>query len=317
MTGATSYLFRAEEYLELRRGLGFELVATERHLLEFAGFLDRHAPHGPLTVDLALRWVTSVRSRDPGYLAIRLSAVRGFARHLVAFDQRTEIPPRAILGRARRKPPHIYSDEEISALLHAAAGLRPKGGLRSHAYVAYFALLASTGLRMAEACRLLCADVDLADGVMTIREGKFRKSRLVPLHHSAVAALVRYASRRDRLPGVPRSDHFFRTDASSCLTPRAVFMTFRRLRRQLGWPTQGRTRLPRLHDLRHTFAVRRLLDWQLQGIDVDRKIAALSTYLGHARVTDTYWYLTALPELLAVSAQRFDRFAHQEQERVP
>ncbi len=206
------------------------------------------------------------------------------------------------------------SDEEVAALLRQASLLLPRDGLRPRTYVVFFSLLISTGLRLSEACHLTPTDVDLADGVLTIREGKFRKSRLVPLHPTATQALTRYAVYRDARRDGPRSGCFFRTDRAPALSRPAVEKTFSRLRDRLGWTAQGRARRPRIMDLRHTFAVRRLLRWYQDGVDVDRKILALATYLGHARVTDTYWYLSAVPELMAVASQRFERFARQEQE---
>jgi integrase len=183
--------------------------------------------------------------------------------------------------------------------------------------VAFFALLFSTGLRLSEACRLTCGDVDLDRGLLTIRGTKFRKSRCVPLHPSATGALTQYAAERDaRVPSDP-SSFFFRTQRASQLTPDTVQKAFGCLRRRLGWAAQGRARRPRIHDTRHTFAVRRLLRWYEEGVDVGQKILALSTYLGHAKVTGTYWYLTGVPELLAIASQRFEGLAQQTQERLP
>ena len=229
----------------------------------------------------------------------------------------TEVPPAGLLGRipTRRPTPHIYTEAEMAALLQQARCLLPRHGLRPATYVAYFALLASTGLRLSEACRLTTDDADLVNGILTIRETKFRKSRLVPTHPTTTRALRRYADRRDACPAAPRSEYFFRTELSPRLTHAAVKTTFRRIRRRLDWTAQGRTRQPRIHDLRHTFVVRRLLRWHQEGADVDRKILALATYLGHVGVAHTYWYCTAVPELLATTGQRFERFAHRASER--
>jgi integrase len=233
------------------------------------------------------------------------------------FDSATQVPPTGLLGRrSARKQPHIYSDAEITALLEQASQLWPRHGLRPVTYVAFFSLLVSTGLRLSEACHLTPSDVDLTDGVLTVRESKFRKSRLVPLHPSTTQALTSYAAHRDACLGTPRSGHFFRTDRAPALTRPAVQCTFALLRLRLGWTAEGRARRPRIHDLRHTFAVRRLLHWYEEGADVDRKILALATYLGHAKVTDTYWYVSAVPELMALSSERFESFARREQERT-
>ncbi len=184
-------------------------------------------------------------------------------------------------------------------------------------YVVFFSLLASTGLRLSEARRLERHDVDLAHGVLTIRMSKFRKSRLVPLHSTSVQALTSYAVRRDAFPDAPRSEFFFCTDRAPALDRFAIEGTFSHVRHRLGWTAHGRARRPHIHDLRHTFAVRRLLRWYEEGVDLDRKILALATYLGHAKVSDTYWYLSAVPELMAVTAQRFEHFARRERESAP
>ena len=241
--------------------------------------------------------------------------MRQFARYRALVDPATEVPPVGLLGRirTRRSTPHIYTEAEMAALLQQAHCLLPRHGLRPATYVAYFSLLASTGLRLSEACRLTTDDADLVTGILTIRETKFRKSRLVPLHPTTTRALRRYADRRDACVA-PRSEYFFRTEHSPRLTRTAVEATFRRLRRRLDWTAQGRTRQPRIHDLRHSFVVRRLLRWHREGADVDRKILALATYLGHAKVAHTYWYCTAVPELLASPGQRFERFAQRASE---
>ncbi len=227
------------------------------------------------------------------------------------------MPPVGLLGpvSTRRSTPHIYTEAEIAALLGQARCLLPRHGLRPATYVAFLALLASTGLRLSEARRLTTDDADLVDGILTIRETKFRKSRLVPLHPTTTRALRRYADRRDACPAAPRSEYFFRTEQSPRLTRTAVETTFRRIKLRLDWTAQGRTSRPRIHDLRHTFVVRRLLRWHQEGADVDRKILALATYLGHAGVAHTYWYCTAVPELLASTGQRFERFAQRASER--
>ena len=225
-------------------------------------------------------------------------------------DPATEVPPVGFLSRIpRRKSPHIYSDDEIHALLRQAGQLLPHGGLSPVTYVAFLSLIFSTGLRMSEACSLTCSDVDLERGLLTIRGTKFRKTRWVPLHPSATKALARYVRHRDAVVRGGSTGYFFRTERVPRLTTAAAEKAFARMRRRLAWNAEGRTRRPRLHDARHTFAVRRLLHWYKDGVDVGQKILALSTYLGHAKVTDTYWYLTGVPELMALASQRFQALA--------
>jgi integrase len=310
-----SFVDLVEEYLTLRRGLGFDLESPRWLLLDFARHADRLGHEGPLTVDLAVQWALSSRSSDPAQAARRLSAVRQFARHRAAVDPANVVPPAGLLGRVpRRKQPHIYSDVEITALLREARLLSPRKGLCPQTYVAFFSLLISTGLRVSESCRLTIGDIDLVDGILTVRAGKFRKCRLVPLHPTATLALCRYAAFREHCRSAPRSEFFFRTDRAPALTLAAVEKTFSRLRKRLSWTARGRARRPRIHDLRHSFAVRRLLCWYEDGADVNRKILALATYLGHAKVSHTYWYLSAIPELMATTSQRFERFARRQQE---
>jgi integrase len=307
------WLVLVDDYLALRRSLGFDVEKLRWLLRDFARYTERIEHRGPITVDLTVQWALSSGPGDPARAERRLWAVRQFARHRAAFDSSTEVPPAGLLGRIpRRKQPHIYSDAEISALLRECRRLSPRGGLRPTTYVTFFSLLASTGLRLSEARRLERRDVDLSHGLLTIRMSKFRKSRLVPLHPTSVQALTGYAARRDAFPDVPRSEFFFRTDRAPALKRAAIEKTFSRVRNRLGWTAHGRARRPRIHDLRHTFAVRRLLRWYAEGAEVDRKILALATYLGHAKVTDTYWYLSGVPELMAFTSQRFEHFAQRE-----
>lgn len=308
---SASMLPAVEEYLAVRRGLGFALQTPAWMLRDFARHADTIGHQGPLTTELAVGWALATRSSDRAQAVRRLGAVRQFARYRALLDPATEVPPPGLLGRLpRRPPPHIYSDAELAALLEQASQLLPRRGLRPQTYVAFFSLLACTGLRLSEACQLAVEDVDLNAGVLTIREGKFRKARLVPLHPSTTEALARYAAERDACCEGP--GRFFRTEHAPALHKDTVEKTFGRLRRRLGWTAEGRARQPRIHDLRHRFAVRRLLGWYEEGADLERKLLALSLYLGHAHVSDTYWYLTGVPELMAIAANRFERFAQDE-----
>lgn len=303
---------RVDDYIALRRGLGYRSASQERALRAFARYVDqqRHDVVGPIPLELSLDWAASTTSADPCNPARRLTTVRGFLRHLAAVDGATEVPAPGLLGSTgHRKPPHVYSDDEIGDLLRAAAGLAPAGGLRPFCYVTLFALLACTGLRISEALALTCADVDLAEAMLTVEAGKRGRTRLVPLHPTALTPLADYAAQRERRYGIPGdSAAFFRTDYSDRVSYNAANSTFRVLRRQLGWTSIGRTRAPRVHDLRHRMVVRRIQAWHAGNIDVDSKIAVLATYLGHVEVRDVYWYLSTVPELMNIIANRFEAF---------
>jgi integrase/recombinase XerD len=309
MTGSVSAL--VADYVALRRDLGYRSPSQERALRAFARYLDQAGHDGPVPLEASLDWATSTGSADPCNPARRLAAVRGFLRHLSAADGATEVPAPGLLGPVgHRSPPHVYSDREIGDLLHAAAGLSPAGGLRPHCYVTLFGLIACTGLRICEALSLTCGDVDLAGGVLTVRAGKRGRTRLVPLHSSALTPLRQFAADRDRRFGRPgEGAAFFRTDRSDRICYSAANHAFTVVRRQLGWTAAGRTRTPRVHDLRHRMVVRRVQAWHAQGADVDGKIPALATYLGHVEVRDVYWYLSAVPELMSIVAARFEDFA--------
>ncbi|MHB8340669.1 MAG: tyrosine-type recombinase/integrase, partial [Mycobacteriales bacterium] len=257
MTGQVGPL--AEDYIQLRRGLGYRSPSQERALRAFARYLDRNGHQGPIPLEASLDWATSTStaSTDPANPARRLTSVRGFLRHLAARDGATQVPPLGLLGpTGHRTPPHVYSDGEIGDLLRATAGLAPPDGLRPRCYATLFGLIACTGLRISEALALSCADVDLADGVLTVRAGKRGRTRLVPLHPSALPPLRGYATERaDRYGPPDPGAAFFRTDFSDRVSYNAANHTFRALRRQLGWTATGRTRAPRVHDLRHRIAV--------------------------------------------------------------
>ena len=296
------------DYVAMRRGLGYRSAVQERALRAFARHLDRAGHRGAIPLEASLDWASATASPDPCNPARRLGMVRGFLRHLSAIDGGTEVPAPGLLGPAgHRTPPHVYSDREIAELLQAATGT----GLRPHCYAVLLGLIACTGLRISEALALTCDDVDLAQGVLTVRAGKRGRTRVVPLHPSALDPLRGYAQDRARRFGPPRTDAaFFRTDRSDRIgyNENAANHAFRLLRRRLGWTAAGRTRTPRVHDLRHRMVVRRIQSWHAHGVDVDSKIPVLATYLGHVEVRELYWYLSAVPELLSIVAQRFAHF---------
>ncbi|MBT3194425.1 MAG: tyrosine-type recombinase/integrase [Verrucomicrobia bacterium] len=302
-----------DDYLAHRRRMGFRFSDDKAGVMlrSFARHACEVGHKGPVTVELAVQWALRTK---PGSSAIqrgrRLQLVRGFCRYRSIFDADTEIPLKGLLGPERwpRRAPHIYSDDEIAALVRAALEVRPTGGLRPRTYATMFGLLACTGLRVSEALVLLREDVDLQNGVLTIRETKAKKSRLVPMHSSTVEALRRYACFRDQHCVIRESDAFFLNEGGRGMTYTQIRLRFAHLRRKLNWVDRSSAQRPRIHDLRHTFTVQRLLLWYKQGVNVDQKIAALSTYLGHVNVTKTYWYLTAVPELLAIANSTFEDF---------
>lgn len=298
-----------KDYLCYRRHLGFDLSREGTQLLSFARFADQAGHNGPVTEKLALSWARASQHACRLTWARRLGVVQRFARYRLQFDPHTEVPPSGLFGpTSRRLVPHIYSSEEIVDLLAATAELRSKNGLRSATYEAFLGLIAATGLRLSEALELRRSDVNLSNGLITIQQTKFQKSRLVPLHDSTTLVLRRYACFRDRKVSFPKSDSFFLSARGATLDPRTVEYTFGRLRKRLGWIARGSYRFPRIQDLRHTFICRRLVNWYQQSVDVDNAILALSTYVGHTQVTDTYWYITAIPELMAIATKRFERF---------
>lgn len=295
-----------DDYLALRRGLGFKLHQEGIWLGQFASFLEEHRMPR-VTIPLALEWATQPKHVQPAYLAHRLSVVRGFAQYHAARDARAEVPPLALLPcRYHRKPPYIYTDDEIGRLLEAAKRLPSKAGLRQRTYTTLLGLLVVTGMRISEAVGLDRDDVDFSDRVLTVRRTKFGKSRLVPVHASTRRALARYAKWRDRIQPRARTTSFFVGEHGGRLTVNVVEVTFVKLSRRVGLRGPSDRRGPRLHDLRHRFAVRVLLGWYRAGVDVERHLPELSTYLGHAHVTDTYWYLSAAPELMRAVAARLE-----------
>jgi integrase len=297
-----------DDYLALRRALGFALRSYEPALRNFAAFLAR-AGTETITTRHALAWATQPTACHPLRWAQRLTMVRGFAAYRQASDLATEVPPAdALACSARRHAPHLYTDEEIQRLLAAAERLHGAHGGPAAPYATMLGLFAATGLRANEALALDRADVDLEAGVLQIRCTKFRKTRLVPLHSTTTAALGQYAQARDRHPAGPCTTRFFvnAREHRPC-TYRDLWLMFRRLACTAGLRDRTGRQGPRLHDFRHSFAVRTLTGWHRAGLDVDAQLPRLSTYLGHTHPTYTYWYLSATPELLGSACARLDR----------
>jgi len=298
---------RVETYLQVRRSVGYILRIEGEQLQRFACFADQRGHQGHITLDLAIAWAINSQKSHQITHARRLEVVRPLARYCAVFEPETEIPPSHFFGPAyRRLTPHIYSDREIEQLLEAADGLQPQQGLRPVTMRCLLTLLVATGLRISEALRLHREDVDLTQGLLQVRLTKFRKSRYVPLHPTACDALCDYARFRDQRLPVVQNTAFFLLDNGHALQYRQALHAFHRIRGQLGWDVDASGRRPRLYDLRHTFACKRLLAWYEEDVDVDRMMPLLSTYLGHAKVSDTYWYLTGIPALMAIVAARFE-----------
>lgn len=297
-----------QEYLILRRALGFKLHEAGRGLLDFVTFMEqRRASY--ITHELALTWAQQPRAVQPAEWARRLSYVRVFARHRAASDPRTQIPPAGLLPfRPKRARPYLYSGEEIKDLLSAALSLPSRGGLRPWTYHCLFGLLSVSGLRVGEACHLELRDIDLKASVITVRGAKFGKSRLVPLHASTCAVLRDYIARRERAwVERPVSTYLFVSNRGNRLDGAEIRRCFYVLSRQIGLRGPSDSHGPRLHDFRHRFAVHTLLRWYRAGEDVERRLPVLSAYLGHVHVSDTYWYLSGWPELMREAMSRLER----------
>jgi len=294
-----------ERYVNMRQGLGYKFQRQAQRLADFVSFMEKRKAV-TITTKLAVKWATLPPDRNASW-ALRLAVVRGFARHVASLNPKTEVPPPGILPPLKRPKPYVYSNAEINALLAAALGLPPADGLRRWTYHCFFGLLAVTGLRLSEAIGLQRDDVDLETGVLTVRQSKFGKSRLVPLHLTARAALRSYSERRDAHLGLRCGPHFFVAQSGGRLPQPSIRRVFTQLSREIGLRRAGDRTGPRIHDFRHRFAITTLVGWYREGTDVEKKLPALSTYLGHTWVRDTYWYLSACPDLMQEAARRLDR----------
>lgn len=296
-----------QDYLTMRRNLGFKLRSAGMLLAKFAEFMEQHNAEC-ITTQLALEWAQQPTSAQPSLWAQRLSYVRIFARHHMASDPKTEIPPQGLLPfRPQRANPYLYSAREIQRLLDSALTLSPGMELRRWTFHVLLGLLSVTGMRVGEALRLKLEDVDLDNGVLTVRGTKFGKSRFVPIHASTRQVMTDYRTRRAHLLGERDAAPFFITQTGHQLDGGDVRRVFYRLSRQIGLRAVNDSHGPRLHDFRHRFAVETLLGWYRSGQDVERRLPVLSTYLGHAHVSDTYWYLSAHPELMNLAMNRLEQ----------
>jgi site-specific recombinase XerD len=300
-----------DQYVATRRALGFSFYEPALSLGHFVDFMQVEQAKW-ITSDLALRWSMQPCNVQRATWARRLGHVRGFARWMAAIDHRTEVPmPRLLSPRRRRNPPHIYTEKEIEDLLQKASVLSSATGMRALSYSTLIGLLVATGLRPSEAMSLNDRDVDLNDGILSIRDSKFGKSRFVPVHESTRQALKRYLHKRNKICRHRQDDAFLVNDYGRRLNAGSTRRMFVRLSRATGLrPTspEGRDgRGPRLQDFRHTFATNRMVQWYREGKDVTLELPKLSTYLGHVDVGLTYWYVEAVPELLDLAAKYLNK----------
>jgi integrase/recombinase XerD len=305
------------DYLAMRRSLGFKLQKAGRALLEFVSFLEQHRA-SYITLQLALEWAKAPYGGEPGaWPAQRLSFVRGFARYRSAIDPRTQVPPPRLMPfPPQRARPYLYSDAEISQLLRAALNIqatfprqhRKLCALLPWVYYCLFGLLSVSGLRVSEACNLKLEDVDLKDGVLTVRSGKFGQDRLVPLHPSTRKVVAEYLNRRQRhWAGRTVSSYLFVSSFGNRLSPGGIRRVFYALSRRIGLRGVSASHGPRLHDFRHRFASETLWRWHRKGQEPERRLPILSAFLGHINWKDTFWYLSATPELMHGAMRRLER----------
>lgn len=301
----------AEDYLAVRRALGFKLNDYPWLLSGLVSYLEA-AGAATVTAELAVDWARLPGDQArPSYLGKRLCVARGFARHLQAFDPAAEVPPAGLLPRGQsRATPYLYSGEDIAALMSAARSLKPR--LRAATYETLAGLLTVTGARVGELIRLDREDVDWDEGVLTVRYSKFGRSRELPLHPSAAGALRAYAQVRDQLCPQPEAPSFLVSATGKRLVYVTVQQTFAQLARAAGLQARPDRCRPRIHDTRHSFACATLPGWYRAGVDVQARLPLLSAYMGHANPANTYWYLSAVPELLALAAQRREQAARRQ-----
>jgi integrase len=301
----------AKAYLAERRRLGFALDRAGSLTLAFARYADVTGHAGPMTAALVLRWAKEeALHAAPFTWAGRVAVLRPFARYLADREPATEFPSGSPFGRShRRLAPHIYTPSEIEALVAAARRLSPEGGLIPATFTTPFGLLAATGLRISEALHLRCGDLDKAQERLIVRHAKFQRSRLVPLHPTTSRALRAYLPVRGKYgPMDAGAPLFLSAKTGQALRYPSVRRVFGQLSAKLEISARGEHRVIRIHDLRHSFICRRLMLWQESGADLGNAIMALSTYVGHVNVADTYWYLQAVPDLMAIAGRRFETF---------
>lgn len=302
---------QVEDYIAFKQGMGFKIKIESAELRRFAKFARIQDHQGALTIDLALNWASEKPHYTRWYQARRLETVHCFAKYAFAIDAETQIPPTGIFGKCHgRTIPYIYSNDEVISLMKEANKLLSPDGMRALAISTVIGLLWATGLRVCELCRLLNNDVDFSKMELHIRDTKFHKERYVPIQSTVVNALKKYADYRDKQCPNSTGPYFFSSTGGQQLSEANLEYGFKVIRPCLLPKIKDRwdRRPPRLYDLRHTFACNTIIRWFKEGIDINHQILLLSTYLGHVKPSDTYWYLTGTPELLVLATNQFENF---------
>lgn len=302
-----------EEYISYKKALGYQINIESQELRRFAAYTVSIGYEGSLTKDVAFQWATLKPDYSRWYMARRMETIRTFAKYICVLDPMAQMPPKGMFGKCHgRTTPYIYTEEEICVLMQASMELYAPDGLRCKTISTAIGLLWSTGMRPNEACQLMDGDVDLINGLITIRETKFSKSRIIPIHETTTIKLRSYINDRDKLRKDYSEPYFFISTGSHKLKLRNFESAFQVIRDQLLIDKkEWNRRPPRLYDIRHTFTCNTLLRWLKNGVNVDRKIIYLSTYLGHVKVKDTYWYLTGTPELLQFTSGNFEKYFYE------
>lgn len=304
----TSLRKHANDYINLRRKLGFKLIEAERLINNFITFIENENSSF-ITIKSAFNWAKKPKNILRSCWGTRLSVIRKFSCYVKTIDLRNEIPPFGLLNyKHQRSKPYIYSDDEILKLLKASLLLKSNQNIRAHTYYTIFGLLAVTGLRISELTSILISDVDFIEGRLIIRKTKNRKSRIIPIHKSTLQVLRRYLYFRNKIEAKNKSSNFFISEEGTNITNFTVRNTFIKLSRKISLRKSTDSFGPRLHDFRHTFAVRTIIQWYKEDADVEVQMPILSTYLGHVKPSDTYWYLSLVPELVALAGKRFEKY---------
>lgn len=301
---------QVEEYISYKKGLGFKIKIESDELRRFASYTRSLNYKGSLTIDIALKWVSSKPEYSRYYMTRRLEVIRTFGKYISIFDPNAQVPSKGLFGKCHGKvTPYIFTESEINILMQKALELLSPDGLRAIAISAAIGLIWVTGMRPGEVCNLLDEDVDLNNGYINIKETKFSKNRTLPIHLSTTLKLKEYKETRDKLRKDYFNQHFFITTWGNSLALRNFEYAWQVVRQNLlvGAELWDR-RPPRLYDIRHSFACNTILRWLREDVNINNKILYLSTYLGHAKIADTYWYLTGTPEIMGVLTNNFEEY---------